>query len=72
MQVHVFAGRGWQGFTPDPRGSNLPGDMGPWQKIKTITMNRGETPRIAVNLNTALSAIGKQGYYVQPLETAGT
>jgi hypothetical protein len=66
MDVHVFLSQGWQGFTTDPSGANLPANKGPWQKFKIINMNQGEAPRIGVRTSEALAAIKANGFYVQP------
>lgn len=65
MQVHIFKGKGRiYGFTEDATGANLPSQHGPWSQHKTLDMNRGETPRIAVNTDEALDDIEKQGFHV--------
>jgi hypothetical protein len=65
MQIHVFLGIGWQGFTADPSAANLPADKGPWRPFKIIDMNRGEHPQIAVNTDAVLDAIERDGFFLQ-------
>ena len=66
MEVHVFMAPGYYGFTPDETATNLPDVGNPWEKFKIIRMERGETPRIAVNTDEALDAIERDGFYLQP------
>jgi hypothetical protein len=65
MQVTSFHGPNstWA-FTPDETGSNLPVELGPWQKFKIINMHRGQPARIAVNADAALDAIEQDGFYI--------
>ncbi|WP_432814404.1 hypothetical protein [Sphingorhabdus sp.] len=73
MQVHVFKGKGKvYGFTLDATGANLPASHGPWTPSKSIDMQRGETPRIAVNTDAALDNIEKHGFHLQGVSIVST
>ena len=67
MQVHVFLAPGWQGFTTDPTGANLP-YKGNWRNFKIINLNRGEAPRVPVDVEAALQALETDGYFVQAVK----
>ncbi len=66
MQVYVFNGKATiYGFTADATGANLPASHGPWTPRNAVEMNRGETPRIAVDTDEALNNIEKHGFHLQ-------
>ncbi len=65
MKVYVFSGpKRVFGFTEDVDGANLPTQQGLWKSFGELDMNRGETPRIAVNTDEALDDIERQGYHL--------
>jgi hypothetical protein len=65
MQLHVFTGpEAHHGFTADRAGANLPPDLGPWAYSKTIDLNRGKTARWVVDIDEALDALERDGYFI--------
>jgi hypothetical protein len=65
LKVHVFQGSaGAFRFTDDLTGAKLPKASGPLSLIKTLNMNKGETPRVAVSTDDAMDGIAANGYYV--------
>lgn len=71
MRVYIFEGNSsYFGFTQDKVGSNLPAKHGPWSPFNAIDMERGESPRIAVDTNEALDNIQKHGFHLQRANTS--
>lgn len=65
MKVHVFKGKnGDYGFTADSAGANLPQSNAPWLLVKSMDMVRGETPRVAVDTDAAISDIETTGHHI--------
>ena len=70
-QIHIFqGGDGSYGFTPRAGGDNLPAENGLWRLFKSIMIYPDHpAPRIGVNEDDVLAAIGRQGYYILDAQT---
>ncbi|HEY1212974.1 MAG TPA: hypothetical protein VGE93_05005 [Bryobacteraceae bacterium] len=65
MQVYVFRGKDRVfAFTGNETGANLPLQYGPWNRHKTLEMERGEEPRAAVNSDECLNDIQRYGFHI--------
>lgn len=68
MKTYVYKGFGGQyGITINPDGSNLPVDLGPWTRVKTIDVEENDHPRIGMDLSgmELHQTLLKEGYVLQ-------
>lgn len=58
MNVWLFAGAdGLHALTPEGEGLNLPGELGPWTKIRAVEL-KDDTP----DEQEAIALIGEHGF----------
>lgn len=60
MRVHMFWGRGHQGYALSATGRELPAEFGPWRFFKIVNMTEG-----ADRPDRVLSSVREHGYYIQ-------